>query len=157
MQMYERNPMLEFGPDETLLRLGRLDEARRLAEAWLAKTPEDGGGQAWYALLLARAGEVEKAEPLLRSATENMPNVGHIHHAEYDLARACAVLDRRPEALAWLERTARDGMPNYTLFATDPLLSNLRGDQVFDAFLGRMKIQHDYYLALIEGRPAPKL
>ena len=155
LQMYERNPRLAFGPDEALLLLGRLDEARRRVEAELAQAPDDGASLARYALVLARAGELAKALPPLRRAAEHLPDVGHIHHVEYDIARAYAILGRKSEALGWLERTARDGMPNHTLFATDPLLTNLRGDPAFEKFLGRLKIQHDYFLALIEGRPAP--
>jgi tetratricopeptide (TPR) repeat protein len=157
LQRYERNPKLIFGPDDALLLLGRLDEARRRAEAELATAPDDGGSLARYALVLAKIGDVAKAETMLRRAAKHLPNLGHIHHAEYDLARAYAVLGRKPEALAWLERTARDGMPNHTLFATAPFLTNLRGYSAFEEFLERVKIQHDYYLALIEGRSTPSL
>ncbi len=152
LRAYERNPKLAFGPDEALLLLGRLDEARRRMEAELATAPDDGGNLARYALVLAKAGDVANAETMLRRAAKHLPNLGHIHHPEYDLARACTVLGRKPEALAWLERTARDGMPNHTLFATDPLLTSLRGYSAFEEFIGRVKIQHDYYLALVEGR-----
>ncbi len=162
LQMYERNPRLAVGnpglasgPDEALLRLGHLDEARRRVEAELAKAPDDGVNLAKYALVLARAGELAKVGTLLRQAAEHLPDVGHIHHVEYDIARAHAILGRKPEALAWMERTARDGMPNYTLFATDPSLANLHGDSASKEFLGRVKLQHDYYLALIEGGSAP--
>ncbi len=155
LQMYERNPRLAFGPDEALLLLGRLDEARRRVEAELVQAPNDGASLARYALVLARAGELAKALPPLRRAAEHLPDVGHIHHVEYDIARAYAILGRKSEALGWLERTARDGLPNHPLFATDPLLTNLRGDPPFEEFLGRLKIQHNYFLALIEGGPAP--
>ena len=157
LQMYERNPKLFGGPDDALLLLGRLDEARRRVEMDLATAPDDGTNLARYALLLAKAGNVAKAEAMLRRAAEHLPNLGHIHHPEYDLARACAVLGRKPEALVWLERTARDGMPNHTLFATDPFLTSLRGYSPFEEFLGRVKAQHDYYLALAEGRSKPSL
>ncbi len=155
LQMYERNPRLAFGPDEALFRLGRVEELRPSIEAELVKTPDDGRALSWYALVLARVGENAKAETLLLRAAKRMPSVGHIHHVQYDLARACAILGRKPEALAWLEQSARDGMPNHPLFATDPSLANLRGDPAFEGFLGRMKIQHDYYRALIEGGPTP--
>jgi tetratricopeptide (TPR) repeat protein len=155
--MYERNPKLFGGPDDALLLLGKLDEARRRMEAELATAPDDGGSLARYALVLAKVGDVARAETVLQRAAKHLPNLGHIHHLEYDLARACAVLDRKPEALAWLERTAHDGMPNHTLFATDPFLTGLRGYSTFEEFLGRVKIQHDYYLALVEGRSKPNL
>ena len=48
-------------------------------------------------------------------------------------------------------------MPNHTLFATDPFLTSLRGYSAFEEFIGRVKIQHDYYLALVEGRSKPSL
>ena len=153
LQSYERNPKLFGGPDDAFLLLGRLDEARRRIEADLATAPDDGNNLARYALLLARAGDFAKAETVLQRASKHLPNLGHIHHAEYDLARAHAVLGHKPEALAWLERTAHDGMPNHTLFANDQFLTSLRGYPALEEFLGRVKVQHDYYLALVEGTP----
>ncbi|HKQ20191.1 MAG TPA: hypothetical protein VJW75_10650, partial [Candidatus Eisenbacteria bacterium] len=136
---------------------GRFDEARRRAEVELARAPGDADYLARYALLLARAGDVAKAETVLQRVANHLPNLGHIHHPEYDLARAYAVLGRKPEALAWLVRAARDGMPNHTLFATDPFLTSLKGYPAFEEFLGRVKVQHDYYLDLVEGRSKPSL
>jgi len=154
LEIYERNPKLTFGRSgEALLRLGRVEEARRSVEADLATAPKNSGILAWHAVILARGGDAAAAEKDAGRAAAHLPNSGHIHHAEYDIARTYALLGRKRDALDWLERTARDGMPNYTLFATDPLLINLRGDPAFQEFLRRMKVRHDHFLALIEGHP----
>jgi TolB-like protein len=152
LAIYERNPKLDFGPKgEALLRLGRIVEARRLAEAELARF-NDSAAFAWRAVVLARAGERVAAERDARRAAAELPKVGHIHHVEYDLARTHALLGHPREAMEWLERTARDGMPSHTLFSTDPFLQGLHGDAAFQDLMGRVKAQCDHYRALIADR-----
>ncbi|PYP69559.1 MAG: hypothetical protein DMD41_16680 [Gemmatimonadetes bacterium] len=49
------------------------------------------------------------------------------------------------KAMAWLRRTAEDGLPCYPLFAGDPYLDSLRRDPQLVAFLARLKLQWETY------------
>ena len=78
-----------------------------------------------------------------REAQESQGGVCAVHPG--NIAVAYALLGRRDEAVAMLDRVAREGMPCYPLFAQDPFLMGLRGYPAFDEFLGRMKTQHDHF------------
>ena len=86
--------LLAPGVDEALLEwftqierdrnFGNAREARRLLEEVLAKHPEDGPALTTLGQLLAQAGRLEEAEPVLRRAARAQPNAYSPNWALYD-------------------------------------------------------------------------
>ena len=62
-------------------------------------------------------------------------------HAAYNIATAYALMKRPAEALRFLEKVAKEGMPCYPLFEGDPWLDGLRKNPEFTAFMKRVKAQ----------------
>ena len=132
-----------------LLHLGREAEARRLVES----TFQEGRADSWnlsdlpstYAVVLAQARDERGALAQIDTALQKDNGGSHFHHAAYNLAVAYALLGKKQESVAMLERVAREGMPCYPLFAGDPFLAGLRGYPAFDDFLRRMKSQNEAF------------
>jgi len=51
--------------------------------------------------------------------------------------------------MAWLRRASEDGFPCYPLFRSDPLLSGLRGDPEFEAFLAEHEAKWERWRATL--------
>jgi serine/threonine protein kinase/lipoprotein NlpI len=135
-----------------LLHLGRDAEARRLVESTLHESlaqgrelPNPSDLRSSYAVVLARAGDAKGAEEQIQTALRQDDGGSHFHHAAYNLAVAYALLGRKDEAVAMLERVAREGMPCYPLFAKDSFLDGLRDHAAFRELLARLKTQHAHF------------
>jgi tetratricopeptide (TPR) repeat protein len=130
-----------------LLTLGRTDEASAMVEELKGKFPEDTGGvlTSIQAMLAASKGDVTLAEQNIKIAIERGKGFGHFHHTAYHIACAYAHLNRRAEAIKWLEAAANDGFPCYPMFEQDPNLDTLRGDPDFLNLLHRLKQQWEKY------------
>ncbi|MEO5720497.1 MAG: hypothetical protein ABIR71_03375 [Chthoniobacterales bacterium] len=115
--------------------------------------PEDNGGlfTSVQAILAASAGEEQTAAEKIAAAVERGKGFGHFHHTAYHIACAYAFLRKPEPALKWLETAADDGFPCYPLFARDPNLQNLRGDERFVAFLEKMRQQRENYRTILNG------
>jgi TolB-like protein/Tfp pilus assembly protein PilF len=129
-----------------LAQLGRTEEALSLANSALTspahtKAVEQADAASTLAVILALTGDTERVPGLVATAAKKGEGNSHFHHASYNIATAYALMGRKPEALDWLERTAREGMPCYPLFEQDPFLRSLRGDARFEALLARTKGQ----------------
>ena len=134
-----------------LFQLGRKDEAvARIAES-LKNYPQDEGGilTSMEALLAASAGEEQKAEEKIKRAAEIGKGFGHFHHTAYAIASTYALLNKREEAIKWLEMAADDGFPCYPLFEHDPNLDHIREDEHFIAFMAKLKEQWERYKATL--------
>jgi serine/threonine-protein kinase len=148
---YDANPRFrdDFLVPIALAHLDRWDEAlRRTGRAVLPTHPpeEENRDQAsTLAVLRAHAADASGAEKEIAIAISRGRHGSHFHHAAYNVATAYALLGRRPDALAWLERTAEWGMPCYPLFEKDPFLDSLRGDPGFQAFLSRQREQWERF------------
>lgn len=125
---------------EALIQLGRLDEAAALTERHLKKNPADEGGSftSVSGLILARRGEVEEAGKVIDRCSLMERGFGHFHHTAYNIASAYAVMEKPDHALKWLEATADDGFPCYTLFDKDPNLDKIRGHAPFIEFMSSL-------------------
>ncbi len=132
-----------------LLHLDREAEARRLVESAGQDLRADGGDRtdmpSTYAVVLAKARNETGALAQIDMTLRNDNGGSHFHHAAYNLAVAYALLGKKQESVAMLERVAREGMPCYPLFAGDPFLAGLRGYPAFDDFLRRMKSQNEAF------------
>jgi TolB-like protein len=75
----------------------------------------------------------------------------HFHHAQFAVATAYARMGRNDEAVRWLDRAARGGMPAYELFANDPLLVSLRAHTGYQRLMARERRDYEKRKALFEG------
>lgn len=148
----EKNPSLwAFQTATALFQLGRNDEARELVDKFLQDYPLDEGGvgNSVKAMMLAKAGERQKAEATIQHAIEVGQGFGHFHHTAYNIASAYAILHRPEEAVKWLQTAADDGFPCYPLFEKDPNLNSIRQDARFIEFMKDMKMRWEKYKLLV--------
>jgi eukaryotic-like serine/threonine-protein kinase len=133
---------------EGLLALGRIDAAiGELAGAGESGHTAPGARTyeadeaALLALAHARAGRRAEAERLLAFVmprAENPTGLSHVHHAQFHIGCALAMLGRGDEAVQWLTKAATEGYPSYVRFSSEPSLSGLTGE-AFDALLDRLR------------------
>ena len=110
----------------------------------LIRVADDTQVWAYYVVFLARRGNrsgVDAILPRLEAFAQNPQGLSHLHHLQYNIALAHALLGRKGDALTWLRRAAAEGFPCYPLFAKDPDLAGMAGDAGFEAFLAGMKAQ----------------
>ena len=96
-------------------------------------------------MLLARLGRTADATMSMRKAEQMGGARSHFHHAAFAIATAHAIMGEKMEAVRWLQRTARDGMPAYTLFAKDPALATLKGVPEFESMMMKLRAESDGY------------
>lgn len=131
--------------------LGRKEEAAARINLFLKNYPNDEGGvlTSMQALMAADAGDKRAAEQDIRRAIALGKGFGHFHHAAYAIASSYALMNKREEAIHWLQITANDGFPCYPLFERDPSLDNLRHDENFTTLMARLKEQWQRYQATL--------
>ena len=135
----------------TLFDLGRKEEAAATLEKFLKDYPEDNRGlfTSLQAMLAAADGQPRVAEEKIKLAIERGKGFGHFHHTAYHIACAYALMNRKEEAIRWLESAADNGFPCYVLFATDHNLDSLRQHPRFQQFMARMKHDWERYKSLM--------
>lgn len=128
---------------ESLIQLGRLDDAESIVDGFLEKHPTDEGGSftSVKALILAQREKTKEAVNAIGRCAGIEKGFGHYHHTAYNIASACAALDKPGEAVKWLEAAADDGFPCYPYFEIDPNLDGLRGHQRFIDFMSSLHQQ----------------
>ena len=125
--------------------LGRAEEGLRLLAQHAAADTVSGDHEAAAAVLLARLGRTADATMSMRKAEQMGGARSHFHHAAFAIATAHAIMGEKMEAVRWLQRTARDGMPAYTLFAKDPALATLKGVPEFESMMMKLRAESDGY------------
>jgi hypothetical protein len=108
-------------------------------------TDEGGAMTSIKAMLLAKAGKDREAEETIQHAIEIGKGFGHFHHTAYNIASAYALMNKPEQAVKWLQITADGGFPCYPLFENDATLNNVRKDERFIAFMGKLKQQWERY------------
>ena len=92
--------------------------------------------QASLASFLAARGERAKARALIDAGAAS-PYMDH--HVAYSLGAAEAQLGRLQEARGWLAEAVQTGLPCYPWYVRDPLLTPMRGDPAFEAFMADLQ------------------
>jgi tetratricopeptide (TPR) repeat protein len=130
-----------------LFNLGRTEEASVKLEQLLKDYPNDEGGlfTSIQAVIAASAGRNNQAEELIQLAISKGKGFGHFHHTAYHIACAFALMNKRGDAVKWLETAADGGFPCYPLFERDDNLKNLREDSGFATFLAGQRQQWESY------------
>lgn len=135
---------------ETLIQVGRLDDAQNIVDEYLSEHPGDDGGSftSVKALILAKSGKQKEAKEAINRAAKMGKGFGHFHHTAYNIASAYAVLNKPDEAVKWLEAAIDDGFPNYTYIAVDSNLDNLREYPKFITLLSDLRQQLEHFKQL---------
>jgi TolB-like protein/DNA-binding winged helix-turn-helix (wHTH) protein len=123
---------------EVLRCLGRDDEALRE----LSTSPFPS----LRAVLQARKGSHVESRRALQTAqpvAANADELSHVHHAQYFMGAAYALLGDTRQAVAWLKKASNEGLPCYPLYERDPDLSSVRTDPEFVALLQDLQAQRD--------------
>ena len=100
-------------------------------------------------MVAASEGQQGRAEEKIKLAIERGKGFGHFHHTAYYIACAYARMNKKEEAVKWLQNAADDGFPCYPMFASDHNLDNLRQDPRFISFLEKQKQQWEGYKKLV--------
>jgi tetratricopeptide (TPR) repeat protein len=134
-----------------LFDLGRKQEAREALDKFLKEFPDDNRGlfTSLQAMLAATDGKERLAEEKIQLAIANGKDFGHFHHTAYHIACAYALMNKREQAIKWLESAADNGFPCYELLANDRNLDNLRTDARFIDLLTRLKQQWAHYKVVL--------
>jgi len=134
-----------------LFNLGRREEASAVVEQFLRDYPQDNGGlfTGLQAVLAASVGQERTAQAKIKLAVERGKGFGHFHHTAYYIACAYALMNKREQAIKWLEMAAEDGFPCYPLFEKDTNLDSLRQDARFVTFLAKQRQQWEYYKTIL--------
>jgi serine/threonine protein kinase/Flp pilus assembly protein TadD len=142
-----------------LLRLGRLEEAARSIDRLRRENPDYPQALSLGAVLAALQGDAARARRGIERTEQSPRELGHYHHAQYDVACALAALGDEEPAMAWLRAAAGNGYPCPTFFAVDPLLDPLRGRADFSALMQELEAERGRYRRLyldLSGRLAAR-
>ena len=133
-----------------LLELGRTQDASDVIDDYLKNRPDNEVSEtiSAKAILLAKLGKPSDAESAIQRALQGGKGQQHFHHTTYNVACAYALLSKSDEAMKWLQFTADDGFPCYSLFEKDPYLDPLRKDDRFIAFMAKLKQQWEKYKSM---------
>ena len=145
MELANRDATLSARSRAEILKcLGRIDEAGHGLQADLNSD--------LVAVLLARQGQFAAARKQIEAATRRARNVeelSHFHHSQYYIGAAYALMGEKHQAMDWLKKATREGLPCYPLFERDPDLDSLRKDSEFIAFMEQLKAQAQRFRATL--------
>jgi tetratricopeptide (TPR) repeat protein len=130
---------------------GKLDEARPLLEEIIRKDPGDVVNRSFFALLLAKKGDMVGAEGLVPGLIRDSQENRAYHHVTYNIAGVYALAGNAHEAVKWLWVTAEKGMPNYPAFMRDPDFERIRESPEFRSFVPQVKEIWEHYRKEVEG------
>jgi hypothetical protein len=99
-------------------------------------------------VLAALQGDSARARRAIERTQQARQDLGHYHHAQYDIACALAVLGDTDGALGCLRAAAGNGYPCATLFAIDPLLESLRERDGFRELMRELERERERYRRL---------
>jgi len=134
-------PIMEFDYTWSLINVGRFEDAARSIRTGFddSKPGATGLKHAVSALLAARQGNRRAAESEIRAALAEPQGFGHFHHITFMVACAYSVLGDTAHAQEWMEKTAADGFPCFTLFEVEPSLERWRATPKGHEFLAGLR------------------
>ena len=145
LEVAERDAGLRRNRAAALACLGRIDEGLQELSDIPDAEPVDTG---LVAVLLAakgdRAAARKKLAPLHLKA-DNVAGLSHLHHPQYYIGAAYALLGDTRQAVFWLKKASREGLPCFPLFERDRNLDGLRQDPEFAAFMQELKTQAERF------------
>jgi TolB-like protein/predicted Ser/Thr protein kinase len=129
--------------DAALAALSRLDVNQAASRSRSDRVGNEADVASTTAVVFAKHGRSREAQQAIQKVIAKDNGGSHYHHAMYFIAAAYAQMHCAQDALKWLERTSREGMPCYPLFASDPLLDPIRSDPAIRKFLDTSRREWD--------------
>jgi tetratricopeptide (TPR) repeat protein len=90
----------------------------------------------------AKLGRRSEAERVLEAAIPRVANptgLSDMHHAQFAIGCAFALLGRSDEAMRWLTKAADEGLPSHPKFSSHIDLASLKDHPAFVALLDRLR------------------
>ena len=154
LKEFEKIPE-NFAPQPTqsfealnLFYLNQPEKAIEILNTNLKIYPDNPNLNSVYAIILAENGQYTEAEQKMVIALENSRDYIHAHHIYYNIGVASALMNKKHEAVEWLDKAAKTGFPNYPLFNSDPYLENLKEYQEYEELLKGLKEKWEYFKTL---------
>ncbi|MGE0360718.1 MAG: protein kinase [Vicinamibacterales bacterium] len=88
---------------------------------------------------LGRRAEAAQALPVAIPLTANPTGLSDLHHAQFAIGCAYALLGQPDEAVRWLVKAAEEGLPSYPKYSGHVDVQGLKGHPGFDALLERLR------------------
>jgi hypothetical protein len=88
---------------------------------------------------LGRRAEAERALQDAIPVVVNPTGLSDIHHAQFAIGCAHALLGRADEAVRWLAKAADEGLPSYPKFSSHVDLASLQGHPGYVALVDRLR------------------
>jgi len=120
----------------------QLDEAQRLL-------PEEPMIISSQGVLYALTGRGELALDCMAKACASPKSFGHAHHTYYQIVCILALVGRREDGFAWLERSVSTGFACWPFFLKDPCLQNLQGLPEFEVLVSSLQAKYPDHLGLL--------
>jgi TolB-like protein/tRNA A-37 threonylcarbamoyl transferase component Bud32/Tfp pilus assembly protein PilF len=127
------------------LYMGQLDRAEKSIRAAEQVVPGDPWLASCEALLLAKRGEMRKAESLLTRALKGGKPLLHTHHMWHNGAAIYSIIGKPKLAIPWLQKAGKLGLPNYPAFRDDPHFKPLQSFAPFLRLLADLKKETESY------------
>ena len=130
-----------------LIELDRLPEAENILSGATKKDSLDLLFKSAYAILLAKKGDIAGAMKKVASCekTDLDKSQSHIHHAEYQLGEAYALLGDYQKSVDKLTWAADNGFPNYPYFRDDQFLISLHQFAPYNELLEKLQIKWEKF------------
>ena len=137
-----------FAPQLAIV-TGDWKEAKALLDVAVQLLPEEALIVSLLGVYHALTGQAELALDCLTRACGSAKSFGHAHHTYYQIACILAVLERRPTAFEWLERSVSSGFACWPFFLKDPSLQNLVSFPEFEVLVSSLQARYPDHLGML--------
>jgi tetratricopeptide (TPR) repeat protein len=146
-----RLPPSESRLPMALLSKGRFEEARAAADALLREDPSHHNAIATRELVAVVSRERPPDEAAIARALESGKLKRDLHHSLYAVACIRAAQGDAKAAVELLRRAVETGMPDLTLYRSDPLLASIRSSAEYKAFDAELEPVYERYEREVGG------
>ena len=141
---------------DALVAMGKLDGALQVLLPIESSSPDSQSGASFepnqnslLAVVYAKLGRRNDAQRILTKVMPEATNptgLSDMHHVQFHIGRALAILGRHDEAVAWLTAAANEGYPSLPRFTTDGVLASLKGHAEFAKLLNQLRKDRERWL-----------
>ena len=146
-RLYQSNPdspLFQFYYSWALIYDNQLQEAFSIVDRMMKANPNNVDAKRNLLFEYALIKDEKKAYQLMTPDFDKTCKRYHVY--SYQVAVAFALLDKRSEALDWLENAVDRGFINYPFLAEkDPFLANIRGEERFKKLMERVKYEWEHF------------
>ncbi len=143
-QSKPESPLFQYYYSWALMYDNQLQEAFSIVDRMVKANPNNVDAKRNLLVEYALLKEEKKAYQLMTRDFDKTCKRYHVY--SYQVAVAFALLDKKSEALDWLENAVDRGFINYPFMDEyDPFLKNIRGEERFKKLMGRVKYEWEHF------------